>query len=92
MAVRYYIYSINFCKYRSELCNDTRKNCRFTKDGDKYPRMGYHADKTDEKYRNSSNTFYTNTTFKMPFCRDINSHMIKKVESYNTKYSKLSTI
>ena len=74
------------------MCSGNRRNCRYTNDGYKYPRMGYYADKTDKKYRNSSDIFYTNTTFKMPFCRDINSHMIKKVESYNTKYSKLSTI
>jgi hypothetical protein len=89
MSVRYFIYSINYCDYKSEVCEITRKNCKTATEFQmSYPRMGYHADKTDETLRSGLNTFYTNTTFKVPFCRDIHPNMIIKANNYNAKYSK----
>ena len=87
MSVRFFIYSINYCEYKSEICETTVKNCKST-EGVDYPRMGYHTDKSDEKYRLSSNVFYVNTTFKVPFCRDIHLQMLDKVNNYNQKLCK----
>ena len=91
MAVRFFIFSINYCDYKGEICEKTRKNCKPSLEfRNSYPRMGYHADKTDEIIRSDLNSFYVNTTFKLPFCRDIHPNMVDKVKNYNSKYSELT--
>jgi hypothetical protein len=51
--------------------------------------MGYHADKSDDKFKNSFGSYYVNTTFDVPFCRDIHAHKIKDVINYKNKLSEL---
>lgn len=72
MSVRYFIYSINQCDYKSHLCptrnNYLNKTCLDTKSNSDFARMGYHADLSNKKYLTSFGNFYLNTTDKPPYC------------------------
>ncbi|CAF0792641.1 unnamed protein product [Rotaria sordida] len=69
----YYISSINQCNFRAKLCstwlNYLSKTCNDPIDNDlTYPRMGFHADKSDSIYRRGNNSYYLKTTPKKPYC------------------------
>jgi hypothetical protein len=77
MAVRYYIFSINICKFESKQCESLEyfkaNNCSqqlTDEENVNIPRMGYHADRSDTKYKISRNKFFVMTHQKIPFCMD----------------------
>jgi hypothetical protein len=67
--MRHFFYSINECIYESQYCESLKKSCKMTNTVN-FPRMGYHADKTDIRYKTSFGAFYVNTSFNVPFCYD----------------------
>ena len=75
MAVRFFIYSINECVYKSKLCptlKDFKKDsCYKPKNSNMvYPRLGYYADRSDIFYRKSNGNFFLHTTESAPYCLD----------------------
>lgn len=71
MAMRFFIYSINDCDYRSVYCHskdEYKKNKCPRKSLSAYPRMGFYADQADEFYRKSMGNFFLQTTDKPPYC------------------------
>ncbi|CAF1027663.1 unnamed protein product [Brachionus calyciflorus] len=72
MSVRYFIYSINKCDYKSHMCNKKQdfemKKCLDNSNSYDFARMGYHTERSNNKYLTSYGNFYLNTTNKPPYC------------------------
>lgn len=71
MSMRFFLYSINTCQYEAKQCDslaDFHAN-RCSNNRYKFPRMGYYADKSDEFYKQSYNSFYLHTLEKSPYCK-----------------------
>ena len=70
---QYFISSINQCEFRAKLCsswsNYQFKKCKDPIDNNlTYPRMGFHADRSDLLYRQGNGSFYLKTNAKKPYC------------------------
>ncbi|CAF0813991.1 unnamed protein product [Rotaria sp. Silwood1] len=79
----YFISSINQCDFRAKLCSTwldyISKKCKDSIDNDlTYPRMGFHADKSDLIYRRGDNSFYLKTTSEKPYCSSSSSSATEK--------------
>lgn len=73
MAMRYFIYSINDCEYKSVMCKSRDEFNKHTCPDlsstlRAYPRMGFYADEADEFYRKSMGNFFLKTSEKPPYC------------------------
>jgi hypothetical protein len=90
----YFISSINECQFRAKLCStwsDYLSNkCKDSTDNDlTYPRLGYHADKSDSIYQLGNGNFYLKTTSKKPYCSPSTSLSEAKTNNQTSLKSKL---
>lgn len=90
----YFISSINECQFRAKLCStwsDYLSNkCKDSIDNDfTYPRLGYHADKSDSIYQHGNGNFYLKTTSKKPYCAPSISLSEAKTNNETSLKSKL---
>ncbi len=88
----YFISSINQCQFRAKLCSTWSEyllqKCKDSIDNDlTYPRMGFHADQSDQIYRHGNGTFYLKTVAEKPYC-SLASQKSKKQTSGKSKLKK----
>ncbi len=91
----YFISSINQCEFRAKLCSSWSdyllKKCQDSIDNNfSYPRMGFHADRSDRLYREGNGSFYLKTTREKPYCSltTISGEKSKKQTSAKSKIKK----
>jgi hypothetical protein len=73
MSVRFFLYSINRCEFKTKYCNsiaDFKLNNCYKQNSKIDVRMGYYADKSDAFYKTSHGSFFVNTIEKAPYCVD----------------------
>lgn len=91
----YYIASINQCPFRAKLCTSwsdyQRHKCRDPVDNNStFPRMGFHADRSDRIYRQGNGSFYLKTVSQKPYCSltPAPKNQAKKPPSFKSKLKK----
>ncbi|CAF0852606.1 unnamed protein product [Didymodactylos carnosus] len=92
-APRYFISSINSCDFRATMCdswsNYINKRCNDTfqqkyLNDNTYPRMGFHADKSNIYYRKQNAKYYLRTIENPPYC-DNSSLQTKKTRTVDKR-------